>query len=281
MSVKNKICNGVTMLSRAIRSKEMIPIIQYVDKENILSGKIALITGGSGGIGLAIAKTFLNSGAKVIITGTNEEKLERCERQLDNSNVRGVVLDLLNINNIDDTIEKIEKLFPENRIDILVNAAGQMSKLPFSQTTEDEYDNVMDVNMKGTYFISQKVSNTMISKGIKGHILNISSSSAERPAWNPYQISKWAIKGFTKGLADVLYPYGIIVNAIAPGPTATAMLGVKEGDSIQNQEGIAGRYALPDEIAQLAVYMVSDCANLVVGDTFYITGGSGIISMHK
>lgn len=173
----------------------------------------------------------------------------------------------------------VEK-FEENRIDILVNSAGIVAKHNFLETTEEEYDSIMNINAKGTFFISQEIGKYMIKNKIKGHILNVSSSSALRPAWTPYQMSKWAIRGFTLGLADTLLPYGITVNAIAPGPVATQMLGKKEGDSIYNEFSPSGRYALPSEIAELALFMVSDLGNLIIGDTFYITGGSGTISYH-
>ena len=127
----------------------------------------------------------------------------------------------------------------------------------------------------------QAMGKYMIDHKLKGHILNVSSASALRPAWTPYEISKWGVRGFTKGLADTMLPYGIIVNAIAPGPVATPMLGVQEGDSIYNGVNPSGRYAMPSEIAALAVFMVSDFGNLIVGDTFYMTGGSGTISLHK
>lgn len=121
----------------------------------------------------------------------------------------------------------------------------------------------------------------MMDRRIKGHILNFSSASSLRPASQPYAISKWAITGFTKGLADILIPYGITVNAIAPGPTATPMLGKTTNDEIGHDVCPAGRYATTQEIANLALFMVSGMGDLIVGDTFYITGGSGIISLHK
>ena len=117
----------------------------------------------------------------------------------------------------------------------------------------------------------------MIDKDIKGHILNLSSSSALRPAWTPYEISKWGIKGFTLGAADTLSNKGIIVNAIAPGPTATPMLNKKESDNLYIDSNCINRMALPSEIAVLAVYLCSDVGNMVIGDTFYITGGAGNI----
>lgn len=171
-------------------------------------------------------------------------------------------------------------MFPENRIDILVNSAGVVSHSDFLDMSEQEYDSIMDINAKGTFFMSQAIAKYMIENRIKGHILNVTSSSALRPAWTPYQMSKWAVRGLTLGMADRLLPYGIIVNAIAPGPTATPMLGKKEGDSIYNATCPAGRFAMPSEIAALATFMVSDMGDMIVGDTFYMTGGSGTITLH-
>ena len=122
----------------------------------------------------------------------------------------------------------------------------------------------------------------MVRNKIKGHILNISSSSALRPAWSPYNISKWGVDGFTRGLADELIKYGIIVNAIGPGPTATPMLvnDTSEG-GLYHPTNPSGRFLLPSEVAHLAVFMVSDYGNMIVGDTYYITGGAGTITMHN
>ena len=172
-------------------------------------------------------------------------------------------------------------MFPEKRIDILVNSAGVVSHSGFANMTLEEYDNIMNINARGTYFMSQAVSKFMIAHGIRGHILNVSSSSSLRPAWTPYQMSKWAVRGLTLGLADALLPHGIIVNAIAPGPVATPMLGKHEGDSIYGPSSPSGRYAMPQEIANLTVFMASSMGDLIVGDTFYITGGSGTISLHR
>ncbi len=171
-------------------------------------------------------------------------------------------------------------LFPENRIDILVNSAGILNHTDFLEMSEDEYDNIMDINAKGAFFMSQAVAKHMIENRIHGHILNVTSSSALRPAWTPYQMSKWAVRGLTLGMADKLLPYGIVVNAIAPGPTATPMLHKDEGDSIYNATCPSGRFAMPSEIAALATFMVSDMGDMIVGDTFYMTGGSGTVTLH-
>ena len=272
----------VKKIANLVKSPKLVPIVQTVPDSELLKGKVALITGGSGGIGMAITARFLAAGAKVIIVGTNDEKLARCCAQLGGEeNVKSIKMDARNVSEYASMVERALKLFPEARIDILVNSAGVVNKGGFFEITEEEYDRVMDINVKGVFFACQAVSRYMIDNKIKGHILNISSSSALRPAWTPYQMSKWSIRGFTQGLADTLLPHGIVVNAIGPGQTATRMLGMEDNESIYNGSNPCGRYATPEEIANLALFMVGQTGDLIIGETFYITGGSGSISMHR
>ena len=261
-----------------LRREKILPVKCSVENGAMLEGKNALIIGGSGGLGSAIAKEFVKQGCKVVISGTNELKLKQVSIEI--GSCEYILLDVTKIDSIYRSIESASEKC-NGRIDILVNAMGVNGNFKFGEISEYEYNRVMDINLRGSYFLCQSMGNYMIKNKIKGHILNISSSSAVRPAWTPYQISKWAIKGMTLGFADKLLPYGIIVNAIAPGPVATSMLGIEEGGNIDMENQPSGRYALPEEVACLATYMVSDLGNLIVGDTFYITGGSGIISLHN
>lgn len=281
---KRKMAHILQKLFIMSNEREMIPIPAPVNTDTLLQGKIALITGGSGGIGFAMGKAFVRHGAKVILAGTNEECLQSCVSRLsadaESACVQALLINVLDTNSLPDKVERAAALFSEGRIDILVNAAGVSAHSGFFEMSEQDYDHIMDVNAKGTFFMSQAVSHFMIEHQMKGHILNVTSSSALRPAWTPYHMSKWAVRGFTLGLADTLAPYGIVVNAIAPGPTATPMLNKKEGDSICNVGNPSGRYAMPSEIAELAAFMVSDMGNMIVGDTFYMTGGAGTITLH-
>ena len=269
--------NKVKNVIDRVRTKQLVPIKCSVENGHILDGKAALVSGGSGDIGKAIAAELARQGCLVILSGTNRDKLEKNCSEIEGSSY--ITMDLRDIESLDAKIEEAEKAAGKP-IDILVNASGIGGKFEFGKVTEEEYDRVMNVNLKGAYFLCQAMGNYMIARRIKGHILNVSSASALRPAWTPYHISKWAIKGFTVGLAEKLLPHGIIVNAIAPGPVATGMLGKKEGDSIEMPSQPSGRYALPEEIASMAAYLVSDLGSLIVGDTIYMTGGSGIISLH-
>ena len=137
----------------------------------------------------------------------------------------------------------------------------------------------MDTNAKGTFFLTQLFAKYMIENEIKGNILNISSASSIRPATSAYHMSKWAIRGLTMGLARSLAPHGIVVNSIAPGPTATPMLmNGDNGGNMFHTRNLLGRYALPQEIGNMAVILISDMSRTVIGDTLFMSGGGGIIT---
>lgn len=244
---------------------------------NILNNKVALITGGSSGIGYGIASAFVREGARVIITGRNEKKLKQAVDNLGN-NASYIIWDSNNITNLDELIFRC--IDREKRIDIVVNNAGYHGNQNFFTISESDYDNTMNVNLKFVFFLSQAAAKYMISNKIEGHILNIASGASMKPAWSPYEISKWGVRGFTRGLARELIPYNIVVNGIAPGPIATNMSNWKEGDSI-NWGTPAGRLGLPCEIGNLAVYMCSDLGKFIVGDTVFCDGGAGTITSNK
>lgn len=253
----------------------MLPIPQMVEENKLLEGKNAIITGGSGGIGFSIADTFIKCGCNVVLTGTNTHKLERCSRQLGDK-AKYIQLDLTRPSTFSDKVCEAPNLF--GAIDILVNSAGVFStKNPFIRVDEEEYDSIMNINLKGTYFFTQAVANHMITNKIKGHILMISSQSALEPAWSPYRLSKCGLNGITKGIAQQLLPYGIVVNGIGPGPTATPMQDYKQGMPIDTYSNPVGRFTMPEEIAEFAKHLVSDMGNMVIGDTIYLSGGRGII----
>lgn len=262
-----------------LKTEKKVPVTCIKRDNKILDNKIALITGGSGGIGYAIAKAFIDAGCQVIITGTKEKKLIKCCDRLG----RGAKYILLDMTETSAFEGKVQYLFGQyGKIDILVNSAGIHLDRPFVDflnVTEEEYDSIMDVNLKGIYFLCQKMASQMINHKIRGHILNISSQAALEPAWSPYRLSKWGVRAITEGLAQQLLPYGIIVNGIAPGPSATGMQGYKEGDSIYTEGNDVGRYIMPQEIAEYATLLVSNLGDMVVGDSLYISGGRGIIDV--
>ena len=260
-----------------------VQIVQ-LQTSHILEGRTALITGGTSGIGFAIAQAMLSAGAEVVITGRHEERLKEALSRLHQMFphtahlVHFIVMDNLETNLFAEKFEEAVSLTSNMKIDILVNNAGVQSGV-FGTTTEAQYDLVLDTNLKGVYFLSQLFAQYMRNNQIHGNILNIASSSSLRPANSPYIISKWGIKGLTLGLAKMLIPYNIVVNGIAPGPTATPMLHRDEMQGIENDRNPMKRLVSPIEIANMAVVLTSGLGRAVVGDIVYMTGGAGVITM--
>ncbi len=153
-----------------------------------------------------------------------------------------------------------------------------MQGAQFGTAQEEDFDNVMDTNYKGVFFLTQLVAHRMVDNHIKGNILNIASASSLRPAANAYTLSKVCIKELTAGMAKSLIQHGIVVNGLAPGPTATPMLNKNDNDNVQHSHNPLGRYALPEEIANMAVILTSDMGRTIVGSIVYMTGGGGILT---
>ncbi len=259
---------------------KVCPQITLLAPNELLKGRVALITGGTSGIGFEIARAFINAGATVVITGRNQDRLDKAIQLLlsefkSDSVAFGVVMDMTNPDCFKEKV--LEALaIVKKPIDILVNNAG-VNGCNFGKGEEKDYDLVLDTNLKGAFFLSQELARYMVDNKIQGNILNVASSSSLRPAVSAYGLSKWGIVGLTQGLARILTEHGITVNAIAPGPTATPMQGLQKGDEISLPANLTGRFALPEEIANMAVILVSNMSRMIVGDVIYITGGSGNI----
>lgn len=281
MSVKKYVKRVGRYLLKGLPVNHITTNIVTIAPNELLKGRKALITGGTSGIGYAIASAFLRSGASVTITGRTEHKLDDSIKKLAEENpsakdrISFVVMD-------NKEVGSFKTLFDSHPIlketDILVNNAGVLGG-DISIATEEYYDSILDTNLKGTFFLSQLVARNMKERGIRGNILNIASSSSLRPATSAYTISKWGIRGLTLGLAKVLAPYGITVNGLAPGPTATPMLIKGEITEITHDDLPIGRYAMPEEIANMAVILTSEMGRMIVGDIVYMTGGAGLITL--
>lgn len=264
-------------LVKVKKEKILIPCLQ----SELLFGRNALVTGGSSGIGYAIAKSFLNSGADITICGRNRDRLEHAKAKLvDECHCGANRIDLLeiDISSVQNITSTLPQFLNGKKIDIFVNNAGTNGGKSFPNTDEEEYDRVLDTNLKGMYFISQEVAKYMVENKIEGNILNITSSSSLRPGISPYIISKWGERSLTLGMAKKYLPFGIIVNGLAPGSTLTPMLRNDEENDLYLDYSPSKRYAAPEEIGNLATILVSDMGRMIVGDTIYATGGSGIIT---
>lgn len=254
--------------------------VSMLAQNQLLRGRTALVTGGTTGIGKAIADAFLNSGADVVFTSRSEEKAKNIENELKTKHpdrqVLGLKMDMMDVDSFEATFNNILSQF--DKIDILVNNAG-IGEGWWCHTTVEEWDNVIKTNVRGPFFLTEIVARYMRDNNIHGNILNICSSAALRPANTAYRLSKWSMRAFTLGLAKTLIPYDIIVNGIAPGPTATAMMGKKDNSNLSKPGNPSGRMAMPEEIAQMAVIYVSGMARTIVGDIAYMAGGSGVLTV--
>ncbi len=249
--------------------------VSVLNNNNLLHGRVALITGGTSGFGLAIAKRFLASGCKVVITGRNKAKLEEVLLSVESDYIRGIVWDICDVNNAHSKMQEVENIW--GPIDIAVNNAGVWLPQNWSATTEKDWDTVMNTNLKGLFFISQAEGIIMQNeKNRIKKIINITSIEGLRAGWGPYHASKWGANGLTKGMAKQLLSKNIIVNAIAPGMAVTGInprLPKNVNDNAYLPLQPNGRYVLVEEVAELAAYLASDASNCIVGQVIAIDGG--------
>ena len=254
--------------------------ITSLASNELLSGRSAFVTGGTAGIGKAIVEAYLKAGADVAFTSRTDTNAEKIQKELQakypERKVYGIKMDMMDVESFlpifKDVVAKLGKM------DILVNNAG-IGEGWWCHTTVEEWDNVIKTNLRGPFFLTEVVGRYMRDNHIHGNILNICSSAALRPANTAYRLSKWSMRAFTLGLAKTLIPYDIVVNGIAPGPTATAMMGRTDNDNLSKPGNPSGRMATPEEIANMAVIYVSDMARTIVGDIAYMTGGSGVLTV--
>lgn len=283
MSFAKYLKRGVQYILHGVPETKVVANVCTLAPSEMLAGRVALITGGTGGIGSEIARAFVNAGADVIVAGRSKGKLEECCRQIcEATGTQGCVkvleMDITDVAGLQARFEAALALAGNRPVSILVNNAG-VAGGEIANCDEPTYDTIMDTNLKGAFFLTQVVGKYMKDNKIEGNILNVGSSSSLRPAASAYTISKWGVRGFTLGMAKALAPYGITVNAIAPGPTATPMVmpdGVKEDISFKKNP--IGRYARPEEIANMAVFLVGPTGRTIVGDMVCMTGGAGLVT---
>ena len=240
-----------------------------------LSGKRALVTGASSGIGLGCAIAFAEKGAEVTLASRNTEALSELHNYIKSNGWKSTIL-TLDITNVEQTSTKILQHQP---FDILLNSAGQARHSPALDTTPSDFDAVMDINLRGAYFLTQAVAKNLVKNHKKGSLINISSQMAhvggiERAA---YCASKSAVEGFTKAMAIELGKYEIRVNTICPTIILTPLTQASFDDPIKKKwilEKIKlGRAGEVEDVMGAAIYLASDASNLVTGTSIMVDGG--------
>lgn len=236
-----------------------------------LQGKTAVITGGSTGIGLAAAKLFVAEGAYVFITGRRQKQLDDAVREIghDVSGVQGDVAKLADLDRLYETVRA------KGRIDIVFANAGLGELAPLEDVTEEHFDRIFDINVKGTLFTVQKALPLLNDGGsviLTGSVASVKGS----PAFAVYGASKAAIRNFVRGWTVELKDRRIRSNVLSPGPVATPLLvATRPQDDIEKIVSTIpmGRIGEPDEIARAALFLASDDSSFVTGIELFVDGG--------
>ena len=244
----------------------------------MLKGKVAIVTGGTRGIGYDIVRTYLQNNAKVVLFGSREESVNNALNLLKEENpnyeVSGYYPDLTNLEEVSKVFEEVKGLY--GKIDILVNNAGVSSNMTFENYTMEEYDRVVNTNIKSVFVCSKAALNYL--KETKGTIINTSSmvSIYGQPAGVMYPASKFAVNGMTKSLSRELAPMGIRVNAVAPGVTETDMVKNLPKEVIEPliKTIPLGRIGTTQDIANAFLYLASPMADYVTGEVLQVDGAA-------
>ena len=246
-----------------------------------LSGKITIVTGAGRGIGATIAEAFGRVGADLVIADINEESAHKIAERLKNMGTRALAVktDLSSPPDVDNLFATVNARF--GGVDILVNNAGIWFRRPFLEITDAEWDNVLSVNLKGTFMCSQRAARLMAAKRT-GCIINIASHAGlfySRGQGVHYAASKAAIIQMTRVLAFELGPLGIRINAIAPGGINTGSLSsAPQAEVSPSQTSVAsnplGFRGEPVDVAQTALFLASQMAGFITGQTLVVNGGT-------
>lgn len=241
-----------------------------------LSGKVAVITGGTRGLGKDMAVGLASAGADVVIIGRQVPEAVVEEVKQEGGKVLGIDFDLRNFDKYDELIEQITSEM--GHIDILVNNAGVQKRHPSAEFPKEDWDFVMDINANAVFFMCQKVGKLMLEKGY-GKIVNIASLISFQGGINisAYAASKGAVMQFTKTLSNEWAQHGINVNCIAPGYMATEMNTALINDGSRNQQILdripAGRWGSPEDMKGAVIFLASAASDYINGFTIAVDGG--------
>jgi NAD(P)-dependent dehydrogenase (short-subunit alcohol dehydrogenase family) len=238
-----------------------------------LQGRVALVTGGTEGIGLAIAKLFVEEGAYLFITGRRQRELDEAVKTL-GDNVAGIQGDVANMADLDRLYENIGRA--KGRIDVLVANAGVGEFAAFGKATEEHFDKLFDINVKGTFFTVQKALPLLVEGGsviLIGSVASVKGTSS----FGVYGATKAALRSFARTWTTDLKERRVRTNVLSPGPIKTPLSDRLSSDAIARIVSTVpmGRMGGPDEIARAALFLASDDSSFVTGIELFADGGRG------
>lgn len=249
--------------------------------KDLLKDKVAIVTGGTRGIGLAIVRKFLEQGATVVLCGSRQETADKAVAELKAENkgykVSGIAPKLSSYEAMREAVGKVAKDF--GGVDILVNNAGISAKEKIEDYKEEDFDKILELNVKAVFAGAKAVVSIMKERG-GGVILNTSSmvSIYGQPSGSGYPATKFAVNGLTKSLARELGPDNIRVNAVAPGVTRTDMVAALPEEMVMKvSEGIPlRRIGEPEDVANAFLFLASDLASYVTGEILSVDGATQV-----
>jgi len=236
-----------------------------------LKGKVAVITGGSEGIGLATAKLFVKEGAYVFITGRRPKELDKAANAI-GENVTGVQGDASNLADLDRLYETVTKA--KGRIDIVIANAGLAEFVPFGKVTEEHFDRLLNINVKGTLFTVQKAL-PLLNDGGSIIITGSFGSVKGTPHFSVYGATKAALRSFVRTWTTDLKDRHIRSNVLSPGPIKTPQIDRQSPEAIARMVSTVpmGRMGEPEEVAKAALFLASDDSAFVTGTELFVDGG--------
>lgn len=245
----------------------------------LLQGKVAVVTGGTRGIGFAIVKKFLENGAKVALLGSRQETVDKALQKIKEEDADAEVVgywpNLMDASEVEEVFTKVKDMY--GSLDILVNNAGVSARESFYDYKPEEFEKVIDLNLNSVFICAQAAAKIMKEQG-GGVILNTSSmvSLYGQPAGVSYPASKFAVNGLTKSLARELGKDQIRVNAVAPGVTRTDMVAALPEDMVKRITAPIplGRVGEPEEVANAFLFLASDMASYVTGEILSVDGAA-------
>lgn len=245
----------------------------------MFKGKVCVVTGGASGMGREICRCFGREGAKVVIIDKNKKAFGEVMAEVKGSGgvAIGIEADVTKSEQVNRAFHLIEEEY--GAVDILVNCAGIIAGHFITEIPEEEWNQVIDVNLKGTFLCTQAALRSMIRGSRKGKIINIASIAGKRGsggwAGAHYAASKGGVIAFTKSVALQMAPYGINVNAVAPGPTMTPLIDIVPDET---KEAIGrsiplGRLGTPKDVANAVLFLAQDASNYIHGEIMDVDGG--------